>query len=46
LVDIAQKQVKLLNNLESLEVLTHKLFSASDAIMARRLLESVPEQPV
>ena len=46
LTDFAQKQTKLLNNLDQLEALTHKLFAASDAIMARRLLESVPEQPL
>jgi hypothetical protein len=46
LAGFAQKQAKLLNNPDTLETLTHNLFTASDAMMARRLLESVPEQPI
>jgi len=45
LTDFAQKQTNSLKNIDALEALIHELFGASDAITARRLLESVPEQP-
>ena len=44
LTDFAQKRTNYLKNTDTLEALIHDLFTASDATMARRLLESVPEQ--
>ena len=40
----AQKQVKLFNKADVLEMLFQKMLTAPDATVAQRLLESTPEQ--
>jgi hypothetical protein len=44
MIDFAQKQVKLCNKPNTLELLFQKMLTAPDATMARQLLESMPEQ--
>jgi hypothetical protein len=44
LTKFAQKQVKLFNKADVLEMLFQKMLTAPDATMARQLLESPPEQ--
>jgi flagellar biosynthesis/type III secretory pathway protein FliH len=44
LTEFAQKQVKLCNKPDTLELLFQKMLTAPDATVARQLLESMPEQ--